>query len=142
MSARRLHGGCPPLEGEKWSANVWVWNRPRKTPDRQKRLVIFRNIETTTTMDIYWDSTSSIDANKAMEFGEIATAFRGDQSSGLTRFKHMGKLAPNGELRRNSFPGHVFIAVDIVTNEVLFTSSVEKSNGKVQDEQIILFGRR
>eukprot|EP00928_Gymnodinium_smaydae_P037237 TRINITY_DN25880_c0_g5_i1.p1 TRINITY_DN25880_c0_g5~~TRINITY_DN25880_c0_g5_i1.p1 ORF type:complete len:628 (+),score=77.24 TRINITY_DN25880_c0_g5_i1:55-1884(+) len=23
------HGGCPVLEGVKWSANLWVWNRPR-----------------------------------------------------------------------------------------------------------------
>lgn len=20
------HGGCPVLEGEKWAANLWVWN--------------------------------------------------------------------------------------------------------------------
>ncbi len=25
-----LHGGCPVLEGDKWAANLWVWNTPRK----------------------------------------------------------------------------------------------------------------
>eukprot|EP00559_Dactyliosolen_fragilissimus_P002478 CAMPEP_0184865724 /NCGR_PEP_ID=MMETSP0580-20130426/18819_1 /TAXON_ID=1118495 /ORGANISM="Dactyliosolen fragilissimus" /LENGTH=640 /DNA_ID=CAMNT_0027365023 /DNA_START=48 /DNA_END=1967 /DNA_ORIENTATION=- len=24
-----LHGGCPVLSGEKWAANLWVWNGPR-----------------------------------------------------------------------------------------------------------------
>eukprot|EP00536_Pseudo-nitzschia_multiseries_P001807 jgi/Psemu1/251016/estExt_Genewise1Plus.C_230133 len=25
-----LHGGCPVLTGEKWAANLWVWNTPRQ----------------------------------------------------------------------------------------------------------------
>jgi hypothetical protein len=25
-----LHAGCPVLEGEKWAANLWVWNTPRR----------------------------------------------------------------------------------------------------------------
>lgn len=25
-----LHGGCPPIKGEKWAANLWIWNRPRR----------------------------------------------------------------------------------------------------------------
>jgi prolyl 4-hydroxylase len=24
-----LHGACPVVEGHKWSANYWVWNKPR-----------------------------------------------------------------------------------------------------------------
>mmetsp|Transcript_15926 Transcript_15926/g.36606 ORF Transcript_15926/g.36606 Transcript_15926/m.36606 type:complete len:242 (-) Transcript_15926:887-1612(-) len=24
------HGGCPVLGGEKWAANLWVWNTPRE----------------------------------------------------------------------------------------------------------------
>lgn len=24
-----VHGGCPVLKGEKWAANLWVWNSPR-----------------------------------------------------------------------------------------------------------------
>lgn len=24
-----LHGGCPVLSGNKWAANLWVWNAPR-----------------------------------------------------------------------------------------------------------------
>ena len=29
-----LHGGCPVLEGHKWSANVWIWNRPKPGKSR------------------------------------------------------------------------------------------------------------
>jgi hypothetical protein len=25
-----LHGGCPVLKGDKWAANLWVWNTPRE----------------------------------------------------------------------------------------------------------------
>jgi len=29
-----LHAGCPVIEGEKWAANLWVWNKPVPgTPD-------------------------------------------------------------------------------------------------------------
>jgi len=24
-----MHGGCPVIHGEKWAANLWVWNAPR-----------------------------------------------------------------------------------------------------------------
>ncbi|KAL7489496.1 hypothetical protein ACHAW6_015127 [Cyclotella cf. meneghiniana] len=26
---KSLHGGCPVISGEKWAANLWVWNAPR-----------------------------------------------------------------------------------------------------------------
>jgi hypothetical protein len=29
-----LHGGCPPIAGEKWSANVWIWNRAKPGKDQ------------------------------------------------------------------------------------------------------------
>lgn len=22
------HGGCPPMKGQKWAANSWIWNVP------------------------------------------------------------------------------------------------------------------
>ena len=25
-----VHGGCPVLKGDKWAANLWVWNTPRE----------------------------------------------------------------------------------------------------------------
>eukprot|EP00472_Partenskyella_glossopodia_P005851 CAMPEP_0197536162 /NCGR_PEP_ID=MMETSP1318-20131121/53122_1 /TAXON_ID=552666 /ORGANISM="Partenskyella glossopodia, Strain RCC365" /LENGTH=497 /DNA_ID=CAMNT_0043093969 /DNA_START=64 /DNA_END=1557 /DNA_ORIENTATION=- len=32
-----LHGGCPVIEGEKWAANLWIWNRPRSGSFRIKK---------------------------------------------------------------------------------------------------------
>ena len=29
MDPTGLHGGCPVISGQKWAANLWVWNRPR-----------------------------------------------------------------------------------------------------------------
>jgi len=30
MDKNSLHGGCDVLEGQKWSANFWLWNKPQK----------------------------------------------------------------------------------------------------------------
>jgi len=31
-----LHGSCPVIQGYKWAANLWVWNRPRDALDKAK----------------------------------------------------------------------------------------------------------
>lgn len=33
-----LHGACPVLQGEKWGANLWVWNGPVYQPGGQQKL--------------------------------------------------------------------------------------------------------
>lgn len=30
-----LHGACPVIEGEKWGANLWIWNAQCWTPERE-----------------------------------------------------------------------------------------------------------
>jgi len=58
-----LHGGCPVLEGTKWGANLWVWNRRRFGLDdndpseaKTKFSVTFQN-PTDSKISIYWSST-------------------------------------------------------------------------------------
>mmetsp|Transcript_1215 Transcript_1215/g.1560 ORF Transcript_1215/g.1560 Transcript_1215/m.1560 type:complete len:502 (+) Transcript_1215:119-1624(+) len=29
LDSMSMHGGCPVLSGDKWAANLWVWNGPR-----------------------------------------------------------------------------------------------------------------
>lgn len=60
------HGACPVLKGEKWGANLWIWNGPFFTVDRQARLasgktieegpidVIFSNFLTDKTITLNW----------------------------------------------------------------------------------------
>jgi hypothetical protein len=31
------HGGCPVLKGEKWAANLWIWNTPHDSPGEPLR---------------------------------------------------------------------------------------------------------
>jgi len=55
------HGGCPVLEGQKWAANVWVWNRKRPFFDKTKTgagsavKVTFANSRAA-VVDLYWQN--------------------------------------------------------------------------------------
>ncbi|TMW61066.1 hypothetical protein Poli38472_014527 [Pythium oligandrum] len=56
-----LHGGCPVLDGTKWGANLWVWNKRRYGLDnddtKSKQFsVIFQN-PSDRPVDLYWSST-------------------------------------------------------------------------------------
>ncbi|ETV77105.1 hypothetical protein, variant [Aphanomyces astaci] len=43
LDHRAEHGGCPVLEGTKWAANLWVWNRNRNGPEGSPLKVDFVN---------------------------------------------------------------------------------------------------
>jgi prolyl 4-hydroxylase len=56
-----LHGGCPVLDGTKWGANLWVWNKRRYGLDEshgasKEFSVTFQN-PTDKKIDLYWSST-------------------------------------------------------------------------------------
>ena len=34
-----LHGGCPVVQGQKWAANLWIWNLPRPSFDNTGKRV-------------------------------------------------------------------------------------------------------
>ncbi|DAZ94226.1 TPA: hypothetical protein N0F65_001076 [Lagenidium giganteum] len=56
-----LHGGCPVLDGTKWGANLWVWNKRRYGLDdagttNSKFSVVFQN-PTQHTVEVFWSST-------------------------------------------------------------------------------------
>jgi len=75
-----LHGGCPVIHGEKWAANLWVWNAPRggfpgsptnmevvkrnrasgKAPDDNQKKASFTNTQTDSRMmnaQLYFQDT-------------------------------------------------------------------------------------
>ncbi|KAH9102448.1 hypothetical protein AeMF1_020961 [Aphanomyces euteiches] len=75
------HGGCPVLEGTKWAANLWVWNRRRYGLDqvhKDKIRVNFVN-PTSDTINLYWKDTkmSSIEAGK----DKLYSSFHGHEWS-------------------------------------------------------------
>jgi prolyl 4-hydroxylase len=62
-----LHGGCPVVKGLKWSANVWIWNRPK--PDKKKAkdgkpdtkdesISMMFNNKLDESVDLFWDDGS------------------------------------------------------------------------------------
>lgn len=61
-----LHGACPVLSGQKYAANLWVWNTPRTgysgSPIKEK----FRKDKDKTT----------ISAEPSMEFNQIKASFK------------------------------------------------------------------
>jgi hypothetical protein len=89
------HGGCPVLKGDKWAANLWVWNTPRqnfpgapmregtgiaKSVDPLQIKAVFRNSGKDASManaDLYYD--------EAM---------------------YWGKLSPDRPLSSNTYEGH------------------------------------
>ncbi|OQR87192.1 hypothetical protein ACHHYP_09410 [Achlya hypogyna] len=54
------HGGCPVLDGTKWAANLWVWNRRRYGLDSEKISVTFYN-HLDHPVELFWSSTKMQD---------------------------------------------------------------------------------
>ncbi|ETV93664.1 hypothetical protein H310_12431 [Aphanomyces invadans] len=49
------HGGCPVLEGTKWGANLWVWNKKRLNGESGPIGTTFAN-DMDIPLDLYWES--------------------------------------------------------------------------------------
>jgi hypothetical protein len=76
-------------EGEKWAANLWVWNRPRDKIDKAKAKAraglecLFKNVGSK-HLDFYWD-----------DGGDLAP---------------QGSMPAGASLKLNTFPNHKFTA--------------------------------
>ncbi|KAH8051842.1 procollagen-proline 4-dioxygenase [Aureococcus anophagefferens] len=84
-----LHGSCPMGDGEKWAANLWVWNRPRDAIDKAKAKAkagiecVFTN-KASSKVALYWD-----------DGGDLAP---------------QGDIPPGQGVTINTFPTHKFTA--------------------------------
>jgi len=141
-----LHGGCPPVEGEKWSANVWVWNRPR--PDKSKAKDMPKNAKKPShpleqrivlknmfpfPVDLYWDSNAPVEGLQDLDL--FTENFRSDEEASLGRFHTQGSLpSRNPGYTISSYLGHVFIAVDKTSKRVVWVGKVEKTENSKMDE--------
>lgn len=83
-----LHGGCPPISDEKWSGNIWVWNRPHP-PDEEKQKDLEKH-------------------QKMIEEGEFKAVFMNDAEAGhpieiYFDSKTSGALLPSLDVIQKSF---------------------------------------
>ncbi|KAH9184755.1 hypothetical protein AeNC1_013268 [Aphanomyces euteiches] len=56
LDPKSEHGGCPVLEGTKWGANLWVWNKRRFGLDASTINMDFIN-NLLEPVDLYWSTT-------------------------------------------------------------------------------------
>ena len=130
-----LHGGCPPIKGVKWSAIVWIWNRirPEKSAAKDKpppgaksqgssapgaMHVSFRN-SFTHEVGVFWDANVPTDISKT-DYDKVFAKMP-------TRFHHQFDVPPQHFREVNTFDKHTFIAIDKVTNKVVWKKMMDAS---------------
>ena len=102
-----LHGSSPVKEGEKWAANLWVWNRPRDAIDKAKDSaraqfqVNFINKDPTNPVELFWRQNGH-------------TGFNPNLADDPSLQKLVTVLA-GSNINMNTYPGHVFVAKSIET---------------------------
>ncbi|ETV93663.1 hypothetical protein H310_12430 [Aphanomyces invadans] len=80
MDVRAEHGGCPVLEGTKWAANLWVWNRDRNGPEGSALTVDFVNTRDH-PVGLFWSDSHMTDLKPGQKinynsFGKHTWTFR------------------------------------------------------------------
>ena len=142
-----LHGGCPPISNEKWSGNVWVWNRPHP-PDEEKlkdlekharRIadtgmpVRFANApESAASVDLYYDALNT-QAALLPPLATIQEAF--DKDAARERYLKQLTLEPGKSADMDTFPTHVFVGVRADTGRVVFARRMREPE---DDEDVAL----
>lgn len=81
-----VHGGCPVLIGQKWAANLWVWNGPRNGYSRNRAVQAER------------PSLLAVSASFDAEVDAGAKLYWQDQEWGV--------LVPGKPIRVNTYEGH------------------------------------
>ena len=126
-----LHGGCPVTKGTKWSANIWIWNRPKASKDealdgddddsskntkkpKGQFSVMFVN-DHSSELELFWNDGSWFEGESK-------------DDKGLTSF---GIVEPGEEKVMNTFKSHIFIGRD-GNGKVIFNWAA--TNPRTSDE--------
>ncbi|KAH9250898.1 hypothetical protein BASA81_011286 [Batrachochytrium salamandrivorans] len=122
-----LHGGCPPLSGEKWSANVWIYNRPKASPESYK----FPQTKKSEYMQAKFENKLDLDLELLWDSNGGAGVLNADLDAATKvfvstpdRFHLQGSIPRGGELSRGSLGGHVFVAVNPTNKQVHWVGQV------------------
>ena len=102
-----LHAGCPVEEGQKWSANYWVWNKPRSfeisMPDADS--------------DDEYSGEMSVATAAVEGANNVTVVFTNQQSLSMYLFwkppdreqeAFMGEIQSEASLSMLTFPGHIW----------------------------------
>lgn len=102
-----LHSGCPVEDGQKWSANYWVWNKPRSfeisMPDAE--------------VDDEYSGEMSVATEEVQAANNITVVFDNRHSYPMYLFwkppdrdqeAFMGVVKPKESISMLTFPGHVW----------------------------------
>jgi hypothetical protein len=147
-----LHGGCPPVRGEKWSANVWIWNRPHPSDEEkqkdleryQKKIeigethVVFENSVDGVNVKLYYDADESQDGYallptleeltkdwKEEQQREKSSNTDEDDDTSSTRFVFQFTIPSSSSRTITTYPTHAFIAVNEKTNQVIWAKRIK-----------------
>mmetsp|Transcript_7129 Transcript_7129/g.13174 ORF Transcript_7129/g.13174 Transcript_7129/m.13174 type:complete len:584 (+) Transcript_7129:232-1983(+) len=104
-----MHTGCPVLEGQKWAANLWIWNKDRDFEVDQKK-----RVPMTVTFVNRMDETALI--------------------SWVTNPRHVqGEIAPNKAIKMSTYDTDSFVFRDETRKYVLakWTADLKKGEDQV-----------
>mmetsp|Transcript_14450 Transcript_14450/g.19826 ORF Transcript_14450/g.19826 Transcript_14450/m.19826 type:complete len:637 (+) Transcript_14450:1-1911(+) len=82
------HGGCPVLQGQKWAANLWVWNGPRNG---------------------YWKKNTLTGKNEKPVAQSVSASFESKDVLGARLYwedQLWEELSPGRPIKVNTFSGH------------------------------------
>uniref|UniRef100_A0A7S3YI44 Fe2OG dioxygenase domain-containing protein n=1 Tax=Lotharella globosa TaxID=91324 RepID=A0A7S3YI44_9EUKA len=101
-----MHTGCPVLEGQKWAANLWIWNK-RRDPERGER--------------------------KKIEATFINTMDEPCLVSWVTNPRHVqGRIDPGKQMHMSTYDSDSFVFRDLDRVKVLAKWTAYESNGLKQ----------
>ena len=83
-----IHGGCPVISGQKWAANLWIWNGPRSG---------------------FWKKNQETGRLEKPDFTVVSASFETTDVEGAELYWETNRwdnLIPGQPIKVNTYPGH------------------------------------
>lgn len=116
---KSLHGACPVVRGQKWAANLWVWNGPRYGYNPRTR------VERSNRAKEAQDEEGEADRSGGIQQQKLDVAFSSAVPARLFWRNPTGELVHFGELpgegavqQMQTYAGHEWVLKDEEGNEL------------------------